>query len=44
MDIEVKSWLHDILYAIREIESFLEDTKLFTEYQIHEKLSIQEIG
>jgi len=33
MDIEVKSWLHDILHAIREIESFLEDTKLFTEYQ-----------
>ena len=33
MDIEVKSWLHDILHAIREIESFLEGTKLFTEYQ-----------
>lgn len=34
MDIEVKSWLHDILKAISEIESFLEDsTQSFTEYQ-----------
>ena len=34
MDIEIKSWLHDILKAISEIESFLEDaTKAFADYQ-----------
>ncbi|MBT9484342.1 HepT-like ribonuclease domain-containing protein [Sediminibacterium sp.] len=34
MDIEIKSWLHDILKAIGEIESFLEDsTKSFADYQ-----------
>ncbi len=34
MDIEVKSWLHDILKAISEIESFLEDSiQSFAEYQ-----------
>ena len=34
MDIEVKSWLHDILNAISEIESFLEDsTQSFIDYQ-----------
>ena len=34
MDIEIKSWLYDILNAINEIDSFLADTsKEFTAYQ-----------
>ena len=34
MDIEIKSWLYDILKAINEIDSFLADTsKEFTAYQ-----------
>lgn len=34
MDIEIKTWLHDILNAINEIESFIADKpKDFTAYQ-----------
>ena len=33
MDDNVKTWLHDILTAIKEIESFFEDSpKIFTDY------------
>lgn len=34
MDIEIKTWLYDILNAINEIESFIVDNpKKFTAYQ-----------
>ncbi len=34
MDIEIKTWLYDILNAINEIDSFFTDTpKIFTIYQ-----------
>ena len=33
MDIELKTWLYDILNAIHEIESFLSDSSEFTAYQ-----------
>ena len=34
MDVEIKTWLHDILTAINEIESFFTDrTKNFAVYQ-----------
>lgn len=32
MEIETKSWLHDILTAINEINSFLDDAADFTTY------------
>lgn len=33
MDIEIKTWLYDILSAIHEIETFLMDTPEFSTYQ-----------
>jgi hypothetical protein len=33
MQLELKVWAHDILTAIREIETFLEDVGDFSAYQ-----------
>ena len=33
MDIEIKTWLYDILNAVKEIELFIKATKDFTSFQ-----------
>lgn len=33
MDIEIKTWLYDILTAVKEIEFFISESPEFTAYQ-----------